>query len=259
MTAGTIQAEYEQLDNISRRFGQQAKNSVNFMRCLQRNVDNLRHNGWAGEAAEAFFAEMEYEIFPVMSRLNRAFEQAQFVTLEVKDVIQGAEEEAAEPFKGLFLEQVGNLASNNNNPPDVDSTLAPAHLTDDEKLVHYGKYSSKTIGREGIIDRYTIFLKKINAQFDRMRESLHNPKTGVEVLDKLRELGEMLPGPGTKSQIYIDVSNQIALNFAETQEAGRQIRKLQRFIKRRGFPPLTEAEKERLAKLVDIPKEKLFR
>jgi len=100
MSADIIQAKYDELENIARCFTAQAESQTALTRRLEQNVQALRQGGWVGQGANAFFAEMDGKIFPTMQRLVSALEQAQTVTLQVKEVIQQAEEEAAEPFKG---------------------------------------------------------------------------------------------------------------------------------------------------------------
>jgi WXG100 family type VII secretion target len=100
MSVDTTQAKYDELDQISRRFADQAQASGDMHKQVQRAVQSLQKGGWEGQGAAAFFAEMDGQIFPALKRLTAALEQAQSVTVEVKDILQKADEEASQPFKG---------------------------------------------------------------------------------------------------------------------------------------------------------------
>jgi WXG100 family type VII secretion target len=99
MSAEIIQSKYEELENIARRFGQQAQATRTLQRQVQRNAGALRNGGWTGRGAAAFTGEMEQKLFPAMQRLSDALAEAQTTTLQVKEIIQKAEEEAASVFR----------------------------------------------------------------------------------------------------------------------------------------------------------------
>jgi WXG100 family type VII secretion target len=100
MSAEVIQSKYEELETIARRFGQQAQATRELQRRVQRGADALRNGGWEGRGSAAFTGEMEQKIFPAMQRLMEALAEAQTTTLQVKEIIQKAEEEAASVFRG---------------------------------------------------------------------------------------------------------------------------------------------------------------
>lgn len=100
MSNDVIQAQYEQLDNIASRFGQTAENNVALAQQVAQAVQALQNGGWEGKGAAAFFAEMETTTNPALQRLIHALEEAQTTTLEIKRIIQQAEEEASAPFRG---------------------------------------------------------------------------------------------------------------------------------------------------------------
>jgi hypothetical protein len=58
----------------------------------------LEQGGWEGQGATAFYDEMQNEVFPAMQRLMSALSEAQMVTLQIRDIIWQAEEEAASVF-----------------------------------------------------------------------------------------------------------------------------------------------------------------
>ena len=100
MSNDVIQAQYEQLDNIASRFGQAAQNNAALAQQVAHAVQALQNGGWEGKGAAAFFAEMETTTNPALQRLIHALEEAQTTTLEIKQIIQQAEEEASAPFGG---------------------------------------------------------------------------------------------------------------------------------------------------------------
>lgn len=98
MNAEIIQADYDILEGIAGRFSQQSEVSQTMHDGLSRSVQALRDGGWEGEGASVFFAEMDGDVFPTVTRLTEALAEAQRVTLQVKDILQTAEEEAARSF-----------------------------------------------------------------------------------------------------------------------------------------------------------------
>ena len=100
MSINIIQAEYDKLENIAGRFGESAESTADMQSRIKQSVHALQNGRWEGKGSTAFFTEMERGIFPAMIRLTDALEQAQSVTLQVKDIFQAAEEGAARPFGG---------------------------------------------------------------------------------------------------------------------------------------------------------------
>lgn len=100
MTANIIQARYDELDAIAAHFGQQAEASAALHERVRRGVEALEDGGWEGQGAAAFFAESHGEITPALQRLQQALDEARAVTLEAKDILRAAEEEAAALFGG---------------------------------------------------------------------------------------------------------------------------------------------------------------
>ena len=98
MGADIIQAQYDQLEVLARRFGKQADMQTALQKQLQTHVERLRNGGWAGHGSAAFFAEMDGKVFPAVKRLIDALQRAESVTLQIGEIVQRAEEEAARPF-----------------------------------------------------------------------------------------------------------------------------------------------------------------
>jgi len=94
-----VQANYEELDDIANQFKRQAEANAELHSRLQNSFQPLQHGEWIGLGADAFFDEMTGEVFPAMERLTSALKNAGSVTLEIKNIIQLAEEEAGAPFQ----------------------------------------------------------------------------------------------------------------------------------------------------------------
>ncbi len=100
MGADIIQVKYDELEAIARRFGQSAQAQVALEQRMRRGVQGLQDGGWEGRGSAAFYAEMSEKVFPAMQRLVDALRAAQKVTLQICQVFQAAEEDAARPFRG---------------------------------------------------------------------------------------------------------------------------------------------------------------
>jgi WXG100 family type VII secretion target len=116
MSAPIVQADYEALDTIARRFQQQAQQTQATKQRVDRNASALRNGGWLGQGSAAFFQEMEREVNPAVQRLIDALGEAQQVTLQVKTLIRAAEEEAASVFKGDGSDGNGHAVGNGQDP-----------------------------------------------------------------------------------------------------------------------------------------------
>lgn len=100
MGALIIQAHYERLEQIAATFGAHAQRSAELRARLAQQADALVDSAWQGEAAQRFHAEMSRELLPALQRLAEALDEAQRVTLQIRDIIRAAEEEAAALFQG---------------------------------------------------------------------------------------------------------------------------------------------------------------
>ena len=108
MPADIIQAHYDSLQEIARMWGRAQERHADTKQRLRRHVDQLWNGGWEGRGSEAFFAEMEQEVFPALDRLILALGEGQRVTLDIIAIFREAEEEAARPFQRLVDEWMGH-------------------------------------------------------------------------------------------------------------------------------------------------------
>jgi WXG100 family type VII secretion target len=94
-----IEADYDQLEQIASRFGNQAQEMQQMMQNVRSSMGNLESGGWEGRGSEAFFAEMNSEVLPASERLQQALEEADRVTRMIMQMVQQAEEEASSVFR----------------------------------------------------------------------------------------------------------------------------------------------------------------
>jgi WXG100 family type VII secretion target len=97
--APIIQANYETLQALAARFGQQAEATHQMAQAVQKAQQQLQSGGWIGRGSEAFNTEMEREVNPAVLRLVDALLQASQVTRQICQLLQGADEEASSPFR----------------------------------------------------------------------------------------------------------------------------------------------------------------
>lgn len=99
MSAEIVQAGYDELDQVAAQLGRTAAAAAQLRQKVVRTFEPLEKGGWQGRGAEAFSKEMRTTILPALDRMTRALEAGRAATLEIKGVMQRAEEEAARPFK----------------------------------------------------------------------------------------------------------------------------------------------------------------
>lgn len=109
MSAEVIQAKYDALEVIAQKFGQESEASSEMYGRIQQAIQSLEQGGWEGKGSSAFFAEMNQTVNPALQRLINALDEARSVTLEIKQIIQQAEEEAAAPFGGGAADGGGSV------------------------------------------------------------------------------------------------------------------------------------------------------
>ena len=94
-----IEVKYDEMDQISGRFDNQAGEIQQMMQNVRAKMEDLHNGGWIGRGSDSFFAEMQGEVLPAVTRLQQALEQASHVARQINDTMKQAEEEACTPFK----------------------------------------------------------------------------------------------------------------------------------------------------------------
>ena len=69
MSANEIRVDYEHLEEIARRFRQQADVTQEMLGHVQLVADKLIAGGWQGRGVQAFAREMEQQVTPATRRL----------------------------------------------------------------------------------------------------------------------------------------------------------------------------------------------
>lgn len=93
-----IQADYEELEGIAKKFAQQSEQNEQMFSMVRSHVDQLKNGGWQGRGANAFYEEIESAIYPSLCRLISGLEQGNKATSQIIHIIKFAEEEAAQLF-----------------------------------------------------------------------------------------------------------------------------------------------------------------
>jgi WXG100 family type VII secretion target len=101
MTAPSVRADYEQLKQIGRQFGEQADLSAQTLAALRQQMDVLQGGDWLGIGARAFYSEMSQSVLPTMNRLAKALQSAAQVTRQISGEVKTAEDAAAACFRLL--------------------------------------------------------------------------------------------------------------------------------------------------------------
>jgi len=222
-----IQADYDKLEAIADRFSE-TERTADVQSRLKQSVHALQNGRWEGEGSTAFFTEMERGIFPAMIRLTGALEQAQSVTLQVKDILQAAEEEAA----GKFRPQVKVTFQIKLNIPNIgelfdDLIDETQEFIDDVeaeigKVIDFFKDSAATIGEslENAIDGAVVELFKAGYDHEIPKFLIDQYATGNGTPVKLdesqmKELG--VNANITNSQGFNDRIQEIANQGGGTQ------------------------------------------
>ena len=94
-----VEANYDQLDQVSSQFANQADAVQQMLQQVRASLSQLENGGWIGDAADAFFAEMNQVVLPATWRLQNALEEGSQATKDISQTFQQAEEEASNPFK----------------------------------------------------------------------------------------------------------------------------------------------------------------
>lgn len=99
MAAETVQADYEVLSQVAQKFAEQSGQIQEMIQRIQSSFEPLQGGGWKGMGSEAFFNEMDSEVFPATSRLQVALESASTTTNQIVETLSSAEQESANQFQ----------------------------------------------------------------------------------------------------------------------------------------------------------------
>ena len=95
MASALVRSDHDQLKQISQSFSQQADAINNMNQNIKSCMDTLQGGDWIGKGATAYFQEMNGQVIPSLTRLQRALTQAARITQQVSQLMKQAEGEAA--------------------------------------------------------------------------------------------------------------------------------------------------------------------
>ncbi len=103
-----LQVNYDELSKISELFRDDGDDLAQVYSSLKKEMQALQHE-WIGEAAEAFYAEMEEVLLPALKRTYEASHLSSDVTRKIVKLIHDADQETGGYFgddfgAGLFAE-----------------------------------------------------------------------------------------------------------------------------------------------------------
>jgi WXG100 family type VII secretion target len=99
MPALKIRGDYDLLTQMSQIFSRHSAETQGMINRLNQNVSTLQGGDWIGKGANAFYREMENEVFPSLKRLAAALNIAGRTTRQINQILQEAEDEAARIFR----------------------------------------------------------------------------------------------------------------------------------------------------------------
>jgi len=144
MSQDLIQVNYEQLQDVARRFQVQADSCAELRTAVNRALHPLQQGGWIGKGAAAFFSEMDSDLFPALERLHSAMILSGNVVQEAIATFKAAEEEAGLLFQAGAAGAAGAAGSSHK----LDYTSATEEQRkDNAKKVFSESYMSGKIGQ----------------------------------------------------------------------------------------------------------------
>lgn len=211
MAISIIQAQYDILEKIAHQFDGESGNVELMLRTLRQIGDRLESGGWEGDAAQAFYAEMNGEVFPALVRLQEALQESGEVTKQIAQIIQSAEQEAANQFT---LERGGNHQAGNGgtgNANTIPTGEGNWRLTN-EKV--FGNFSEENM------DKIASWQPTINQSQagDAMKALFEQgrPNSDVNSLEVQKQL-----------QILVDAYNDPAIDMAYMENQYRRYLELE--------------------------------
>lgn len=95
MAAAKIKANYEQLQDIAKIFGENEEMLGQMADDIGQQVETLRSGDWEGVGAKNFYDEMDNMIKPAVMKLLRAMNAAQKTANDIAKTMKQAEDDSA--------------------------------------------------------------------------------------------------------------------------------------------------------------------
>jgi WXG100 family type VII secretion target len=109
MAPSKFKADYSGLSEIAKTFGSEAENSRQSISNLKSKMETLRGGDWKGDAANKFYAEMDGAVLPAYTRLSKALDSAQQITIKIRTLAKQTEDTTSKIFI-LVIVPKGGLA-----------------------------------------------------------------------------------------------------------------------------------------------------
>lgn len=103
MSLDTVTAQYESLERVAVTFERAHERIKGSIKGIGERVRILQNGGWEGRGASAFYSEMDSKVMPAFQRLAGALHQSARTTRHIAKVLHEAEQEAAQLFKSIPL------------------------------------------------------------------------------------------------------------------------------------------------------------
>ncbi|MDZ4763540.1 MAG: WXG100 family type VII secretion target [Chloroflexota bacterium] len=101
MSANIVQAKYDQLRSISESFHDERDEAKRIYAAVEAQLNATRHK-WEAESATSFFRSMDNEVLIAHQRLIDALDHAGDAMLEIIQILQRAEQDAAARLPGAL-------------------------------------------------------------------------------------------------------------------------------------------------------------
>ena len=95
MSAPEIRCDHDQIQKIGSQFSAQSSAIAGVNRKLKSAQSTLEGGDWIGRGATEFFKEMNSEINPAMTRLQKAMDEAANVSKQISQAMKNAEDESS--------------------------------------------------------------------------------------------------------------------------------------------------------------------
>ncbi len=98
MSSSTFRANYDELKSIQGMFNSQADAIARMNRDVKSRTETLQGGDWIGRGAKAYFQEMNGQVMPSLTRLQRALAEAARITAQIAQTVKQAEDDASACF-----------------------------------------------------------------------------------------------------------------------------------------------------------------
>lgn len=160
--ATTIEVDFEVLDRAAGCIEDRAESFQGVCQRIDACMQQTYQKGWMGEAADAFFNEMNDAVLPRMERLLNAFWQTRETLLAIKRTFEQAEDDAANevsqgPGDAGQPKQAPAVPAPKAVPGGLKHTVVPGDTLWDLAQRHGTSVDAILAANPGIVDRNLIY------------------------------------------------------------------------------------------------------